>query len=308
MTGTGGEREPRSRESTLRTVAADRYPAAVSSSDDPAFDPVRSFGFEANRWAARATRAWLTGRGLGAEVRELQEASSAGRIAAPGLARALSRLGDACTESCNAASSSFLLLDQELDEETLDRLEAALSEAKVHATSAERWMRRLAELCGGVSAQLPGSDEVERADRAAVVALRMEDEPVPLVDDGPWQSSTSMDELRTELGGYLFRMIIDHRCRLEILPAAGSRDFSLCCEVDAVGNLEMTLESKTPLNAAALVLLGWSLEGSTFSARWDDPLPIREPVELVRTTLNDYVMVRSPTELSFDISSVEPDR
>jgi len=125
-------------------------------------DEVSAYGFEANRRAARATQAWLMGRGLAAEAQDLQTAPEEGNTPAPGLFTAVRMMGDACTESCNAADVVFQLLRQELDAATEEKLSTALEASSAAAKEVERWMRRIAALCIGLSAYLATTDATER--------------------------------------------------------------------------------------------------------------------------------------------------
>lgn len=179
-------------------------------------------------------------------------------------------------------------------------------EAHVGARESELWMRRIAAICGGVSAHLAGSDEIERADRAAVIALESGDEPMDLVDDGLWHVSTTFGELSTELAGDFFRMVIDHNCLLVIEPVNSVDPFTLRCRIDEVGNLTLTLDSVKQLDLPLLIDLGWSEDGGAVAAYWDDPLPIREPVELIKATLQDHLGVSGPIELSVSMKELTP--
>jgi hypothetical protein len=264
-------------------------------------DEMSAYGFEANRRASRATQAWLMGRGLAAEAQDLQTAPIDGNTPAPGLFTAVRMMGDACTESYNAADVVFQLLRQEFDEATEEKLSTALEASSDAAREVERWMRRIAALCIGLSAYLATTDATQRSDRAAVVALKLASEPVDLVDDGLWHNSTRFDELSTALAGDLGRMIIDHDCIL-VAEGTGAEDsFRIEFEVDSVGNLSVRLSGAEEVDTSALIELGWTEADGTYRAEWDDPLPIAHPVWLVVTTLEEHLHVPSPTELRFSI-------
>lgn len=215
-------------------------------------------------------------------------------------------MGNACTESCNAANTVDMLLSQERDHPTEEKIEEALFTAHISAREAELWMRRISALCGGVSAHLPGSDDIERADRAAVIALKVGDEPLDLVDDGLWHVSMSFEELSTEIAGDFFRMVIDHNCLLAIEPVTVADPFTLRCRFDEVGNLTLTLDCDAELDIGALIDIGWSEDGGSVAAYWDDPLSIREPVELIKDTLREHLGVSAPSELRFSITELSP--
>jgi hypothetical protein len=126
----------------------------MSSTDIDDLDPFSDYGYAANRFAARATQAWLLGRGLAAETQDLQRASEAGPLPAPGLFQALRLLGDACTASCNAAGTVFVLCGEDPEVDTKLAIYRALATVHTSTLEAERWMRRIAALCGGISAHL----------------------------------------------------------------------------------------------------------------------------------------------------------
>ena len=167
-------------------------------------------------------------------------------------------------------------------------------------------MRRIAALCIGLSTYLTNTDETVRADRAAVVALKLVNEPMTLVDDGLWHCSTRFDEFSTELAGDLGRMIIDHDCTLTIEAIDAEDSFRIDFEVDDVGNLSARLSGAEHVHPSAMVELGWKVVGGTFLAEWDDPLPISNPIWLVITTLQEHLHVSSPTELRCSIEQSGP--
>lgn len=262
--------------------------------------------WQANEQAARASRAWLMGRGLAAEAHDLLMAPLDGNIPAPGLFSAVRMMGEACTESCNASDGVWILLRHEFDETSEERLEAGLGAGLDAAREVERWMRRIAALCIGLSSQLPNNDATARSDRAAVVALKIFSEPADLADDGVWHNSIDFDELATELAGDLGRMVIDHDCKLIVQGGDGGDPFSVEFEVDQVGNLTARLIGAGNVESDALVELGWTEHEGAHQAEWDDPLPLTDPTWLVMTTLVDHFHVPSPEELSFSVESTRP--
>ena len=265
-----------------------------------------NYGYQANQHAARATEYWLVGRGLAAEAQDLLMAPMEGNSPAPGLFSAVRLLGDDCTESCNAADTVFMLLRQEHEAGVEEKLSAAVEASSAAATEVGRWMRRIAALCIGLSANLTFTDETARSDRAAVVALKMVGEPMNLVDDGLWHNSTRFDEFSTELGGDLGRMIIDHDCVLIVEGTGAEESFRIELEVDSVGNLTARLSGAEELDTSALIELGWTEADGTYQADWDDPLPISNPVWLVVSTLEEHLHVRSPIELRCSIEESGP--
>jgi hypothetical protein len=233
-------------------------------------------------------------------------ASEAGPLPAPGLFQALRLLGQACTASCNAADTVFVLCSQEPEVDTKMAIDRALSTAHTSALDAERWMRRIAALCGGVSAHLGAADEVERADRAAVIALRSGDEPMQLVDDGIWHVATTFPELSTELAGDVFRMIVEHNSLLWIESTSPTTPFFLGCRFDESGNLTLILDNglEKGLEVAPLLDEGWKDDGGGVMATWDDPFAIREPVQLIIDTLEKHLGVASPDDLDLWVRSL----
>jgi len=262
--------------------------------------------WQANERAARATRAWLMGRGLAAEAHDLLIAPVDGNVPAPGLFSAIRMMGEACTESCNASDGVWMLLRHEFDETSEEKLEAGLETGLDAAREVERWMRRIAALCIGLSAQLPNSDATARSDRAAVVALKAFSDPADLADDGVWHSSTNFDELATELAGDLGRMVIDHDCKLLVRDGDAADPFSIEFEVDEIGNLTVRATGAGGCESNALVDLGWTEDDGVYQAEWDDPLPLIDPTWMAITTLVDLFHVSSPEGLDFSIESTRP--
>jgi hypothetical protein len=257
--------------------------------------------YQANQRAARATQSWLIGRGLAAEAQDLQMAPMEGNAPAPGLFTAVRMMGESCTDSCNAADTVLLLLRQEFDATSGQKLEAALEASAVAAREVERWMRRIAALCIGLSSYLTNTDETVRSDRAAVVALKLVNESMTLVDDGLWHSSTRFDEFSTELAGDLGRMIIDHDCILTIEGIGAEDRFRIDFEVDGVGNLSARFSGAEEVEPSEMVELGWKVIGDTYRTEWDDPLAISNPVWLAITTLEEHLHISSPAELKCSI-------
>jgi len=48
------------------------------------------------------------------------------------------------------------------------------------------------------------------------------------------------------------------------------------------------------------------VRGGEVAAYWDDPLPIRGPVELIKATLRDHLGVSGPLELTVSIKELTP--
>ena len=260
---------------------------------------------KANRLSARATRAWLIGRGLAAEIQDLQGAGNESRLPAPGLFRAVRLMSDACAVACVAANSTFLLTGAPGEAPPKEAMDAALF-ATLHKTrESELWMHRIAALCLGVSAHLAGNDAVDRADRAAVFALTDGEEPATLADEGLWHVATTMEEFCVELAGDFCRLNIEHNSLLVIKPFEAKRDFILRCRFDERGDLTLTIERDVQfegdLQLAPLLEMGWEEDAGAVTAFWHDPFTIREPIELIRETLVDYFKVASPDQLQVSV-------
>jgi len=257
--------------------------------------------FEANRWAARAVQAWAVGRGFGAEIADLRVASNGDLIAAPGLRQALDGLEKASIEACNAAEVIHRIARMDFSEGADDKLEPAFEKLAEAVLIAEMWMRRLAELCMGVTGYLSSTDAVERTDRAAVITVKQPFTGEELLGDGLWPRSKGFAELTTELVGYVSRMIVDHNCRLEITPTTGEQRFNLHVDIDDVGNLSLKIESVETSRPGSLLEIGWRRDGHDYVASWDDPLPVMEPVVLIVDSLASHLGIQSPDELDMAI-------
>jgi len=267
----------------------------------PSKDWMRSYGAASNSGAARATEAWLTGRGLASVAKEIQSASLEGPLPAPGRKEAMHLLGDSCIVACAASDRTFKLLNRKLKSDTKAKVLELHEVIVAAADESELWMRRLAQLCGGLSSHRSGGSHMRRADRALVMALKNVDNPIDLVDDGLWHNATTFDEFSVELAGDLVRMVIDHDCCLSIEDTDSDPKFRIDCVVNPVGDVTVELVCDMELDRTALFDLGWSDERGRIWARYDDPMWIREPVELIKATLTDHLGVQSPGELALSI-------
>lgn len=253
----------------------------------------------ANLLAARATRAYLLGRGFAAEIDDARFADDHGPIAAPGLDALLAELGDGAGDACNAADRvGALLTDPDVDG-TEPAIRIALGAAAAGAETAERATRRLAALLLGVTSQSVWNDAVARAERAAVMVLHPPgDVIVRLVDEGIVLRARYADELVTELCGTLCRMIIDHDCELG-LRVPGPAGPEVRFRVDAVGNLA-ALARTDPADHERLAELGWpgtAPSSGELTAAWDDPLSVVEPARLAAATLQTPLGPADPQQL-----------
>ncbi len=256
----------------------------------------------ANTLAARATTAYLIGRGLAVEIEDSRFPDDGDPIPAPHVEELIAELGAATSDACNAGDLVAQLLNDPDDEALNDSLDAALAETLRASEAAQRANRTLAQLMLGVTSQLGWNDEIARAERAATMVLHpAEERVVPLTEDGLMLRARHDPELVTELCGAFCRMIIDHNCELEIrTDAAGERRW-IVARVDAVGNLDLStvvapaevdelLDLGIDLDVALAV--GWNRvpeNDGGLHAAWDDPLSVLEPARLVLATLQRFV-------------------
>src|SRR5664280_458839 len=167
----------------------------------------------ANAAAMRATRAWLLGKGLAAEIEVLRFEAEDGPAPAPGLTKLLDRLEHYLRAVCDLADRVGILFGEpDQSAELGARIEVETDAAEDGADEAERVSRRIAQLALGVSSGLGPGERVERLDRAGVAVLH----PPPgsgrrmdIVEDGIEVFSRHKRELPVEFGGVICRMLID---------------------------------------------------------------------------------------------------
>lgn len=167
----------------------------------------------ANAAAQRATRAWLFGKSLAAEIDELRFKSEDSPVPAPGLSKLLDRLEKDLQDVCDLSDQVALLLqDPDPTADLVVRIEVEADAAEEGAEETERVARRIAQLALGVFSGLGDSERAQRLDRAAVAVLRpppASGRAVGLVDDGIELFAHHSDELLIELGGIICRMLVD---------------------------------------------------------------------------------------------------
>ena len=170
-------------------------------------------GERANAAALRATRAWLFGKGLAAEVEELRFEVEECPVPAPGLPKLLHRLEKDLRDVCDLSNRvTILLRDPVQTPDLVARIEVDADAAEEGADEAELVARRIAQLASGVSLSLGESERVQRLDRAAVSVLSPPPgtgRAVGLVDDGLELFARHAPELLIELGGIICRMLVD---------------------------------------------------------------------------------------------------
>jgi hypothetical protein len=235
----------------------------------------------ANRRAAEATTTYLVGRGLAAEIGDLRGAGET-TVPAPGLAELVRSLDRAVTTAAVKADVVFTLLHGGDPSEVGADVVAAVRALDERTGAARRTVRRIAQLLLGVSSQLAGTDAVQRSERAAVMVLHpVDEEPGRLVADGIELRATTDAGLLTELCGTLCRMIVDHRCVLDLRVG----DARVQLRVDAVGDLT-AVSTGTGAAPERLADLGWTVDTDGDGlASWSDPLTVMEPAHLAIETL-----------------------
>lgn len=252
----------------------------------------------ANTLAARATTAYLLGRGLAVEIDDSRFPDDGDPIPAPHVEELVAELAVATSDACNAGDLVAQLLGDPDDENLSDSLDAALAETLSASEAAQRATRALAQLTLGVTSQLGWNDDIARAERAATMVLHpVEERVVPLTEDGLVLRARHDPELVTELCGAFCRMIIDHNCELEIRTDAAGEPRWIVLRVDAVGNLDASTvvapaEVDELLDLDLDLDVGWERVPESdggLHAAWDDPLSVLEPARLVLATLQRFV-------------------
>ncbi len=180
-----------------------------------------------NRWAARASCAWLTAQGLAAEIKRLRRLDS---TPAPGRKILLRRAESASLEAHEAAQLILTCSDDD-DFDEWDRDEAAVRCAD-RTLDAERAARQLAQLAMGVSSCHDGDPRNLRLDRAAVAVVCHPLTGASLRADGIEMFATTQEALLSEMAGLICRLIVEPNTTLLVGPVE--------LEADHDGNLTLT--------------------------------------------------------------------
>jgi hypothetical protein len=169
-------------------------------------------GNRANAAGLNASRAWLLGRALAAEVEQVRFTGGE-PVPAPGLPELLDRLEQDLRDVLALSDRVDTLLggpERAVDLPAIVAVE--LSAAEEGAEEIERVTRQLAQLALGVSTGLAPSRRAERLDSAAVAVLHPPAEggrTRHLVDDGLELFGHDRRELEVELRGLCCRMLLD---------------------------------------------------------------------------------------------------
>ena len=262
-------------------------------------DPPVSVLGGANLAAEEATRAWLTGRGLLRTIEELAAADEGGDpIPTPGIDQLADGLDRSCARACELADS--ILYAEETRRPVRGKRATGVVAEALDAAGATGWhVRKLAELCLGVSVRCEGSEALVRAQRAAVVTLHPADAPaVPLVEDGIVHPGPSADDFSVGLAGMLCRMIVDHEVELVLSTPGPDGGLEIRFLVDGVGNLDAEVTGSGAPPSEELAALGWHGLGGRWAARWEDPMDVGLPVQLAMATLVDQMAVDGAEQIT----------
>jgi hypothetical protein len=195
-------------------------------------------GNRANAAGLRASRAWLMGRSLAAEVEDVRLQGGDDPIPAPGLPKLLDHLErDLRDVLALAERVEVLLSGPERAVDLLSIIAVELEAAEEGADEIERITRQLAQLALGVSTGLAPGKRAERLDSAAVAVLHPPEGTGPIVDlveDGLELSSHDREDLQVELRGLFCRMLLDGNTTVRI------------GEVELRVGLDQTLHLLTP--------------------------------------------------------------
>ncbi len=263
----------------------------------------------ANGAAHLATGWWLMARGLAAEIEDLRWAPDSGPVPAPGAIEALAMIEDATSELCAAADVVVAALAGGVDPLNDEVVVKALERVVAHGKTVSLWLRRMATISLGVAAVLPWNDAVARADRAAVAALLDTDGHVAhVVDDGHLALADTYEGLAVELRGLFCRTILDKHTRVTVQPVgslASEVTWRIEADTDAFGNLTLTLFGASQENQDRLERRGWSLtEAGTYTAEYEDPLPVVLPGGLIIDTVRDEFEVEYPDAIVVTVSEI----
>ena len=263
----------------------------------------------ANGAAHLATGWWLMARGLAAEIEDLRWAPDSGPVPAPGAIEALAMIEDATSELCAAADVVVAALAGGVDPLNDEVVVKALERVVAHGKTVSLWLRRMATISLGVAAVLPWNDAVARADRAAVAALLDTDGHVAhVVDDGHLALADTYEGLAVELRGLFCRTILDKHTRVTVQPVgslASEVTWRIEADTDAFGNLTLTLFGASQENQDRLERRGWSLtEAGTYTAEYEDPLPVVLPGGIIIDTVRDEFEVEYPDVIVVTVSEI----
>ena len=215
----------------------------------------------ANAAALRATRAWLLGRGLGAEIDDLRFKSEAGPVPAPGLSKLLDRLEKDLQDVCDLSDQvAMLIQDPDPTADLMVRIEVEADAAEEGADETERVARRIAQLALGVFSGFGDSDRVQRLDRSGVAVLHPPSgtgRAAALVEDGIELFARDSDELLLELGGIVCRMLVDRNVTVrfdDVLLSVGLDDTLHLITPDGDREWDSPVHVSEPAHAAARAL------------------------------------------------------
>jgi hypothetical protein len=218
-------------------------------------------GNRANAAGLRASRAWLLGRGLAAEVEQLRFTGGDRPVPAPGLPQLLDRLEQDLRDVLALSDRVDALLggpERAVDLPAIVAVE--LGAAEEGADEIERVTRQLAQLALGVSTGLPPGQRAERLDGAAVAVLHPPagyGRTVHLIDDGLELFGHDRRELEVELRGLCCRMLLDGEVSAhfgEVVLRVGADQVLHLDTPDGASSWEAPVEVTLPAAAAGSAL------------------------------------------------------
>jgi hypothetical protein len=168
----------------------------------------------------RASRAWLLGKGLAAEVVVMRLQGGDEPVPVPGLRKLLDRLNQNLRDvSALSDRIDDLLHSSEPAWNLMSIVEVEADALEEGAEGITRVARQIAQLALGVSTGLEPSKGADRLDSAAIAVLSPPcrlGETVGLVCDGIELFSHVQPELEVEFRGICCRMLLDHNVVVRI--------------------------------------------------------------------------------------------
>ncbi len=240
-----------------------------------------------NESAMFAAQAWLTGRGIFDAIGDLRSNADGDPIPAPGVDEALDALTAASEAVCDTADTVDAITESNADAETIEAISSAHDRVLDATLDCRNSLRRLAQLCLGVTSMLSWSTAVARAERAAVATLV--DSAIRLEADTACLEllSTSAEELAVELAGVVSRIVLDHDTHLRLRSSSATAP-ELSLVTDSTGTLTLTCPVAAIPNDVlpSLLTSGWEADEDRLTASWPSDLTVIEPVELIVETLD----------------------
>ncbi len=125
---------------------------------------------QANRYASRSSRAWLTGLGLLDALQTVAVAAGDVPVATPGVVQLREQLDDTARDAVRAADLILSVFNGE-SALTAAELKGQLKRCRVRGKDTNAIVRASAQLALGVTSHANATDEVMLLERAAVMVL-----------------------------------------------------------------------------------------------------------------------------------------